>query len=159
MAGDERVFFGISQLMEGEEGESIASPHLGDREDIGLPQNQIEFLKKIRNNAKKLVVVLTAGSAMAVPEVYEMADALLYAWYPGEQGGAAVADIIFGDEVPSGRLPVTFPKSVDDLPPYEDYSMTGRTYRYMEQYQVDQTSLSEIWFQLTHGGFYLYHLQ
>jgi len=64
--------------------------------------------------------------------VYEMADALLYAWYPGEQGGAAVADIIFGDEVPSGRLPVTFPKSVDDLPPYEDYSMTGRTYRYME---------------------------
>lgn len=123
---------GISQLIEGEEGEAIMSRHLGDREDIGLPQNQIDFLKKIRANAKKLIVVMTGGSAIACPEVYEMADALLYVWYPGEQGGNAVADIVFGDAVPSGRLPVTFPKSVDDLPPYEDYAMTNRTYRYME---------------------------
>jgi beta-glucosidase len=124
---------GISQLIEGEEGESIASAHLGDREDIGLPPNQIEFLRKIRENAKKLVVVLTAGSALAIPEVYEMADALLYIWYPGEQGGTAVANVIFGDEVPSGRLPITIVKSVEDLPPYEDYNMSGRTYRYMEK--------------------------
>jgi beta-glucosidase len=121
---------GISQLIEGEEGESIASRHYGDREDIGLPANQIEFLRKIRANAKKLVVIITAGSAVACPEVYEMADALLYAWYPGEQGGDAMADILFGDAVPSGRLPVTFVNSVEDLPPYEDYAMAGRTYRY-----------------------------
>ena len=124
---------GISQLIEGEEGESIASRHKGDREDIGLPANQVEFLKKIRANAKKLVVVMTGGSAIACPEVYEMADALLFVWYPGEQGGNAVGDILFGDAVPSGRLPVTFPRSVDDLPPYEDYAMANRTYRYMEK--------------------------
>lgn len=124
---------GISQLIEGEEGESIASRHFGDREDIGLPQNQIDFLKKIRANAKKLVVVVTGGSAIACPEVYEMADALIFAWYPGEQGGAALGDLLFGDVSPSGRLPVTFPRSVDDLPPYEDYALADRTYRYMEK--------------------------
>jgi beta-glucosidase len=123
---------GISPLLEGEEGESIASPHKGDRLDIGLPQNQVDFLKKIRANAEKLVVVLTGGSPIACPEVYDMADALLFVWYPGEQGGTAIADVIFGDESPSGRLPLTFPKSLDDIPPYEDYSMEGRTYRYME---------------------------
>lgn len=124
---------GISQLIEGEEGESIASMHKGDREDIRLPASQIEFLKKIRANAKKLVVVITSGSAISCPEIYEMADALLYTWYPGEQGGNAVADIIFGDAVPSGRLPVTVPMSVNDLPPYEDYAMVNRTYRYAEK--------------------------
>lgn len=123
---------GISQLIEGEEGESIASRHKGDRVDIGLPENQIEFLQTIRGKAKKLVVVLTGGSAIACPEVYEMADALLFAWYPGEQGGNAVGDVIFGDANPGGRLPVTFPKSVEDLPPYDNYEMAGRTYRYSE---------------------------
>lgn len=124
---------GISQLIEGEEGESIMSRHFGDREEIGLPQSQIDFLKKMRANAKKLVVVLTGGSAIACPEVYEMADALIYAWYPGEQGGLAVGNAIFGKSVPSGKLPVTFPMSVEDLPPYDDYNMTNRTYRYMEK--------------------------
>ncbi len=124
---------GFSQLIEGEEGESIASRHFGDREDIGLPQNQVDFLKKIRANAEKLIVVLTGGSAIACPEVYEMADALIFAWYPGEQGGLAVGNTIFGKSVPSGKLPVTFPKSVDDLPPYEDYDMSNRTYRYMQK--------------------------
>lgn len=135
-AGDAEVTIaciGISQLIEGEEGESIASRHKGDREDIGLPPSQIEFLKTIRSKAKKLVVVMTGGSAVACPEVYEMADAFLFVWYPGEQGGNAVGDIIFGDAVPSGRLPVTFPMSVKDLPPYESYDMTNRTYRYMEK--------------------------
>ena len=127
------AFMGISQIIEGEEGESIASRHKGDRVDVGLPQNQIDFLKLIRSKAEKLVVVLTAGSAMSCPEVYEMADALIYAWYPGEQGGAAAADLIFGDAIPSGRLPVTVVKSVDDLPPYEDYALKGRTYRYLEK--------------------------
>ncbi|MDI3521096.1 MAG: beta-glucosidase [Anaerophaga sp.] len=123
---------GISQLIEGEEGEAIASEHKGDRVRTSLPQNQIDFLKQIRASARKLVVVITSGSAISVPEIYDMADALLYVWYPGEQGGKAVADVLFGDAVPSGRLPVTVVKSVDDLPPYETYDMTGRTYRYME---------------------------
>ncbi|MEZ4883911.1 MAG: glycoside hydrolase family 3 N-terminal domain-containing protein [Chitinophagales bacterium] len=124
---------GLSQLIEGEEGESIMSNYFGDREDIGLPQSQIDFLKNIRAKAKKLVVVLTGGSAIACPEVYEMADALIYAWYPGEQGGLAVANVVFGKAIPSGKLPVTFPMSVDDLPPYEDYNMANRTYKYMKK--------------------------
>ncbi len=124
---------GISQLIEGEEGESIASRYKGDREDIKLPRNQIDFLKTIRAKAKKLVVVMTGGSPIACPEVYDMADAFLFVWYPGQEGGNAVADLIFGDAVPSGRLPLTFPYSIDDLPPYEDYDMAGRTYRYMEK--------------------------
>jgi beta-glucosidase len=70
--------------------------------------------------------------AIAMPEVAEMADALLFAWYPGEQGGNAIADILFGDENPSGKLPVTFYKSTDDLPPFDDYSMQGRTYRFFQ---------------------------
>ncbi len=124
---------GISQLIEGEEGESIMSRNSGDREEIDLPENQINFLKTIRSRAKKLVVVITGGSAVACPEVYEMADALVFAWYPGEQGGMAVGNVLFGKTVPSGKLPVTFPKSVEDLPPYEDYSMKNRTYRYIEK--------------------------
>ena len=124
---------GISQLIEGEEGESIASAHKGDRVDLKLPQNQIDFLKKMRSTAKKLVVVVTAGSAVNLEEIYEIADAVLYVWYPGEQGGNAVADVLFGEVSPSGKLPVTFPKSVADLPPFDDYSMKGRTYRYSEK--------------------------
>lgn len=123
---------GISQLMEGEEGEAIASPSSGDREMINLPPSQIEFLRVIRKKAKKLIVVITGGSAISSPEVHEMADAVLYAWYPGEQGGQAVGDIIFGKHSPSGKLPVSFVNDISDLPPYEDYSMKNRTYRYFE---------------------------
>jgi beta-glucosidase len=78
-----------------------------------------------------VILVLTGGSAIAFPE--DIADAVIYAWYPGEKGGQAVADIIFGDVVPSGKLPITFPVSTAQLPPYEDYRMTGRTYRYMTE--------------------------
>ena len=123
---------GISQLIEGEEGESIASRSKGDRENIGLPESQLEFLQLIRSKAKKLVVIITSGSAVSIPEVYEMADAVIYAWYPGEQGGKAAADLLFGDAVPSGRLPVTVVNSLEDLPPFEDYALTNRTYRYLE---------------------------
>jgi len=124
---------GISNLLEGEEGAALASPGKGDRFDTRLPENQLVFLRKIREQAPKLVVVLLGGSPMAIPEVQELADAVLLAWYPGEEGGRAVADVLFGDAVPSGRLPITFPVSLDQLPPYEDYAMAGRTYRYMEQ--------------------------
>ena len=78
-----------------------------------------------------MVLVLTGGSPIAVPE--DIADAIVFAWYSGEQGGTAVADILFGDTVPSGKLPITFPASTAQLPPYEDYSMKGRTYRYMTE--------------------------
>lgn len=124
---------GISNLLEGEEGAAIASPGKGDRFDLGLPVNQISFLSKLREKAQKLVVVLFGGSPMTIGEVHDLADAVLLVWYPGEEGGRAVADVLFGDRSPSGRLPITFPKSVDQLPPYEDYSMVGRTYRYLTE--------------------------
>jgi beta-glucosidase len=123
---------GISGNLEGEEGESIASPTAGDRMDIGLPPNQLAFLRKLKEgNTKPLVVVVTGGSPIAMPEVQELADAVLFVWYPGEEGGNAVADVLFGDVAPSGHLPVTFPVSLSQLPPYDDYKMDGRTYRYM----------------------------
>ena len=124
---------GINGLYEGEEGEAIESANKGDKTDIKLPENQIKFLKKIRRKGKNpLIVVITGGSPIAIPEVYDLADAVLYVWYPGQEGGRAIGDILFGDASPSGRLPFTVPYSVNDLPPYENYSMKGRTYKYME---------------------------
>jgi len=128
------AIMGIDGRWEGEEGESIASFNKGDNTDCRLPQPQIEFLKKIRRQGDNpLIVVITGGSPVIIPEVFEFADAVVYTWYPGEQGGNALADIIFGDVAPSGRMPFTVPGSIDDIPPYEDYSMKGRTYRYMEK--------------------------
>ncbi len=124
---------GISDLIEGEEGESIASPSSGDRVDYNLPSNQIDYLKKLKaGNKKPVIAVITGGSPMNLSEVQKIADAVLLVWYPGEEGGNAIADVIFGNVSPSGKLPLTFPKSLDDLPPFQDYSMKGRTYRYME---------------------------
>lgn len=123
---------GISGMYEGEEGEAITSDFKGDKRNIRLPKAQIDFLKKIRENGDNpLIVVLTGGSPIAIPEVYELADAVIFAWYPGEQGGNALADLIFGDYSPSGRMPFTVPYSVKDLPDYSNYDMKGRTYRYM----------------------------
>ncbi|NRA49886.1 MAG: glycoside hydrolase family 3 C-terminal domain-containing protein, partial [Phaeodactylibacter sp.] len=125
---------GISGLMEGEEGESIASAYKGDRSQLELPQNQVEFLKTLRSRGDTpIILVVTGGSPIALTEVEDLVDAILWVWYPGEEGGTAVADLIFGQESPSGRLPITFPKSLDQLPDYEDYTMAGRTYRYMEK--------------------------
>jgi len=123
---------GISNTLEGEEGDAIASDYKGDRADVKLPQCQIDFLKKLREKCKQpIIAILTGGSPIAIQELEELADAILFVWYPGEAGGTAVADILFGDVVPSGRLPITFPKSIAQLPPYQDYAMPGRTYRYM----------------------------
>ena len=125
---------GISGLLEGERGTALASVHQGDRLDLNLPAHQLDYLRKLRAaTAKPLIVVLTGGSPIAMPAVHELADAVLFVWYPGEEGGNAVADVLFGNASPSGRLPVTFPRSVDQLPPYDDYRMTGRTYRYAQQ--------------------------
>ncbi len=121
---------GLSPIIEGEEGDTIASPLAGDRDSLGLPDCQRQFIRKITGLGTPVVLVLTGGSAISITEEHELADAVLQVWYPGEQGGAAVADVLFGDVSPSGRLPVTVPNSVDDLPPFDDYSMNGRTYRY-----------------------------
>jgi beta-glucosidase len=123
--------FGLDNAMEGEEGDVIASDFKGDRSTIELPAWQLAYLRALKSRGKPVILVLTGGSPIAIPE--DIADAILFAWYPGEQGGTAVADVIFGDVVPSGKLPITFPASTSQLPPYEDYSMQGRTYRYMRE--------------------------
>ncbi|MDR2921922.1 MAG: glycoside hydrolase family 3 C-terminal domain-containing protein [Treponema sp.] len=120
---------GLDGAIEGEEGDAIASDSNGDRATVELPSWQLKFLKALREAGKKVILVLTGGSPIAFPE--ELADAVIFTWYPGELGGKAVADVIFGDVTPSGKLPITFPASTDQLPPYDDYSMKGRTYRYM----------------------------
>jgi beta-glucosidase len=123
--------FGLDSMMEGEEGDAIASDSKGDRDSIELPAWQLEYLRALKNRGKPLVLILTGGSPIAIPE--DIADAILFAWYPGQAGGTAIADIIFGDTVPSGKLPITFPASTAQLPPYEDYALKGRTYRYMTE--------------------------
>ena len=119
--------FGLDNMMEGEEGDSVETTK-GDRDYIELPEHQLSYLQAIHDRGTPVVLVLTGGAPIAFP--YEIADAILFAWYPGEEGGNAIADIIFGDTVPSAHLPMTFPKATADLPDFEDYSMKGRTYRY-----------------------------
>jgi beta-glucosidase len=121
---------GFDPTLEGEEGDAVASPAGGDRPAIELPLVQREFLHELRKHAKKLVLVLTGGGAIAVPEAQEICDAVLQVWYPGCEGGRAVADILFGATSPSGKLPITVPRRTEDLPPFEDYHMRGRTYRF-----------------------------
>lgn len=119
--------FGLDNMMEGEEGDSVETTK-GDRDFIELPEHQLSYLQAVHDRGTPVVLVLTGGAPIAFP--YEIADAILFAWYPGEEGGNAIADIIFGDTVPSAHLPMTFPKATADLPDFEDYSMKGRTYRY-----------------------------
>jgi beta-glucosidase len=125
------AFVGLSPSLEGEEMPvQLEGFHGGDRTKIDLPQLQGDLLKAVAATGKPLVVVLMNGSALAVPWAKEHASAILEAWYPGEEGGAAIAGTLAGDDDPAGRLPVTFYGSLDQLPPFEDYSMAGRTYRY-----------------------------
>ena len=121
---------GLSPLLEGEEGDASMSDEQGDRAQIGLPPVQVEYLTKLATVGAKVVLVLTGGSPIALGDLEDLMEAIVYVWYPGQEGGKAVADALFGDAVPSGKLPLTFPKSLDQLPPFEDYSMAGRTYRY-----------------------------
>ena len=102
----------------------------GDRVTLDLPKPEQDLLESVASAGKPLVVVLMNGSALSVNWAKEHANAILEAWYPGEEGGAAIAETLVGVNNPAGRLPVTFYKSVDDLPPFEDYSMSNRTYRY-----------------------------
>ncbi|MFN8381542.1 MAG: glycoside hydrolase family 3 C-terminal domain-containing protein [Anaerolineales bacterium] len=125
------VCAGYSSFLEGEEGESLLSPQNGDRDSISLPASQVDYIKELSIHGVKIVLVLTGGSPIALGEVEDMVDAILFVWYPGMEGGRAVADVLFGDVSPAGKLPLTFPKSLDQLPAFDDYSMKGRTYRYM----------------------------
>ncbi len=121
---------GLSPQVEGEEGDAIESPVNGDRVEIGLPAVQADYLRELKANGSRIVLVLTGGSALALGDIADLADAILFVWYPGQEGGHAVADVLFGVAAPSGKLPLTFPRSLDQLPPFEEYSMAGRTYRY-----------------------------
>ncbi|NLR80850.1 glycoside hydrolase family 3 protein [Chitinophaga eiseniae] len=124
---------GLTPLLEGEEGDAFLSASGGDKSTLSLPRSQVLFMKKLREAHKKpIIAVITAGSAVDVSAIAPYADAVILAWYPGEQGGNALADIIFGKYSPAGRLPVTFYQSLQDLPDYKDYSMKNRTYRYFK---------------------------
>ena len=123
---------GLSSQLEGEE-MPVNFPGFkgGDRTNIELPDVQRNCLKALKKAGKKIIYVNCSGSAIALTPETESCDAILQAWYPGESGGQAVADVLFGDYNPAGKLPVTFYKSSDQLKDIEDYSMKGRTYRFM----------------------------
>jgi len=125
------MVMGISPVVEGEEMDvKLEGFRGGDRTDIALPKPQRDLIESVHALGKPVVLVLMGGSALAVNWEAENLPAILHAWYPGQEGGNALADVLFGDYNPGGRLPVTFYKSVSQLPPFEDYKMDGRTYRY-----------------------------
>ncbi len=127
------LFLGLTPRLEGEEMQiEIDGFRGGDRTDIALPAVQEQLLQRITALGKPTVLVLLNGSALAVNWADENVNAILEAWYPGQAAGDAIADVLFGDYNPAGRLPLTFYRSVDDLPPFEDYDMTNRTYRFFE---------------------------
>ena len=124
---------GIAPQLEGEEMKvSKAGFSGGDRTTIALPEVQTQLLKALHETGKPVVFVMMTGSAIAIPWEAEHIPAILNAWYGGQEAGTAIADVIFGDYNPAGRLPVTFYKSDNDLPSFTDYSMTNRTYRYFK---------------------------
>jgi beta-glucosidase len=125
---------GLSPVLEGEAGDAFLSQSGGDKKNIELPASEIKFMKALRLGVgnKPIIAVITAGSDIDVDAIAPYADAIIFAWYPGEQGGNALADIIFGDVSPSGHLPLTFYKSLANVPDYSNYNMKGRTYRYYD---------------------------
>jgi beta-glucosidase len=133
-ASDVVVFFGgLNGEVEGEE-MPVSFPGFagGDRTDIALPATQDALLRALQSTGKPIVLVLMTGSAIASEWAQQALPAILVAWYPGQEGGNAIADVLFGKTNPSGRLPVTFYRSVSQLPAFADYDMKGRTYRYFE---------------------------
>lgn len=124
---------GLSPRLEGEEMKVKIKGFVGgDRLTLGLPETQSKFIKKIHALGKPIILVLMNGSAVSVNWEDENLSAIVEAWYPGQSGGTAIADVLFGDYNPAGRLPVTVYKSIEQLPPFEDYDMTNRTYRYFK---------------------------
>jgi beta-glucosidase len=126
---------GITRELEGEEmgGRNLPEGFVGgDRTSLDLPRDEQSLLEAVKATGKPLVVVLMNGSPLGVNWANQNANAILEAWYPGEEGGTAIAETLAGANNPAGRLPLTFYKSVNDLPPFGDYSLKGRTYRYFE---------------------------
>jgi len=123
----------LSQRLEGEEMPiKVDGFEGGDRTHLNLPQTQQDLVKAIKATGKPTILVLLNGSAVAVNWENENLDAIITAGYPGQEGGNAVADVLFGDYNPAGRLPVTYYKSVEQLPAFDNYDMSGRTYKYFE---------------------------
>ncbi|HSV89214.1 MAG TPA: glycoside hydrolase family 3 N-terminal domain-containing protein [Bacteroidales bacterium] len=124
---------GLNPLLEGERGDAFLAAAQGDRISLSIPRSHILYLQRLKKEANRPVItVLTGGSALNINEIKPYSDAIIMAWYPGEQGGNALADIIFGKVSPSGRLPITFYNCLNDLPDFTDYSMANRTYRYFQ---------------------------
>ncbi len=123
---------GLDSTIEGEQGDTGNSEAAGDKESLNLPKSQQILLESVLSTNKPVIVVLGSGSALTLNGLEEKCAAILQAWYTGSHGGCAVADLIFGEYSPSGKLPLTFYKNTDDLPDFTDYSMKGRTYRYVE---------------------------
>ena len=124
---------GLDASLEGEEGDTGNEYGSGDKPNLNLPGLQHDILKIAKESGKPVILVLLTGSAMAVTWEDVHLDAILQGWYPGAQGGTAIARILFGEANPEGKLPVTFYRTTEELPAFEDYSMKGRTYRYMKQ--------------------------
>ncbi len=123
--------FGLDPGLEGEEGDQGNEFASGDKPNLNLPGIQEEVLKALVESGKPVVLVLLSGSALSIPWADEHIPAILQGWYPGAQGGRAIAEVLFGDFSPEGKLPVTFYRTSEELPEFTDYSMKGRTYRYM----------------------------
>lgn len=126
------MVLGLGPELEGEEGDAANSDGGGDRRDLALPGYQEELFHHLHALGKPIIIVLIHGGPVSFPHLFDQADAVIDLWYPGEEGGSALGDIIFGSCSPAGRLPVTFPYTAAELPPFESYSMAGRTYRYMQ---------------------------
>ena len=123
---------GLNETLEGEEGDQGNQYASGDKNDLSFPKPQLKLIEAVKNSGKPFITVVMTGSAMDLTPFSEEASAILQAWYPGARGGLSIGDIIFGKVNPSGKLPVTICRSVDDLPDFEDYSMKNRTYKYTE---------------------------
>lgn len=123
---------GLDETLEGEEGDTGNSYASGDKTDLHLPQSQRDLMDAVLAVGKPVIVCLMAGSAIDLSVAQDKAEAILQLWYPGARGGRTAADILFGECSPSGKLPVTFYRTLEELPEFEDYTMEGRTYRYMK---------------------------
>jgi beta-glucosidase len=144
---------GITSELEGEEMKvDLEGFNGGDRTSIALPKPEQDLLEKLTATGKPMVIVLTNGSALGLDWARQHANAILEAWYPGEEGGSAVAETLSGKNNPAGRLPVTFYKDVSQLPPFEDYSMKGRTYRYFAGVPVYSFGYGLSYSQFSYAG-------
>ncbi|GMQ62620.1 glycoside hydrolase family 3 C-terminal domain-containing protein [Vallitalea maricola] len=124
---------GLSPIIEGEQGDAANSDASGDKIHLDLPGQQQRLMEEVYKTGKPIILILLNGSAVAINWADDNIDAILEGWYPGGEGGNAIADIIFGADSPSGKLPITFYRSLDDIPSFDDYSMKNRTYRYFDK--------------------------